>query len=188
MTGKTRIAVALCFLAALAAGLAAGFALARLGPPPRRSWLDRELNLTPRQREQMREIWSKVISGPTHQEFRERRQKLEEERRQAILGLLSDETRQKYEEVMKKYDEKIAALEEERQRLLQEAVESTKRILTEQQRKKYTAMLESRAGSPWRRGPPGKEGPFPGGEPPHGPPGGRFPGGGMPPPPPPDRP
>jgi len=183
---RTRLIVLLCFVAAFVAGLAAGVVLGRAAPPrrSRRTWLDRELNLTPRQKEQMGEIWSRVISGAAHQQFRDRRRALEGEREQAIRGLLSDEQRQKYEEVIKDYEEKLAALDAERRKLFEDAVERTKQILTEPQRRKYEAILEARAGPRWRRGPPHGGGRFPGGERSHGPPS-RKPHEGEPAPPPP---
>ena len=156
---KTKLILLICFCAAFGAGVAAGVALMRSAPPaPHESWLAHELDLTPEQREQMHQIWSQVIGsqGPPP---REQRQALQKERDEAVRGLLNEGQKAKYEEVMKKYAEKIAALEETRKKAFDEAVERTKKILTESQRKKYEELLKSHAGHHMGFGPPGRHGP-----------------------------
>ena len=146
---KTRLIVFVCFCAAFAAGVAVGVALMRAGAKPRRrSWLGRELNLTPKQKGRMREIWSEVM-GSTRRQPREPRRKIREERDAAIQGLLTEEQKAQYEEVMQRYAQSSAALDEARRKAFEEAMERTKEILTDSQRKKYEELLKRR---PSRRG------------------------------------
>ena len=163
---KTKLIVIVCFCAAFGAGLGTGVAVTRLGAPPRHgSWLEHELNLTPQQREQMHQIWSQVI-GPPGPPQREQRQVLQKERDDAIRGLLKQDQKAQYEEVMKKYAEKLAALDDARKKAFDEAVERTKQILTESQRKKYEELLQKHTGRHWGPGFPGGPGPPRGKEPP----------------------
>jgi hypothetical protein len=60
---------------------------------------------------------------------------------------------------MRKYSEKLAALEEGRKKAFEDAVERTKQILTESQRKKYEELLQERAGRHWGGGLPGRPSP-----------------------------
>ena len=162
----TKLIVIVCFCAAFGAGLGTGVAVTRLGAPPRHgSWLEHELNLTPQQREQMHQIWSQVISPPGPQQ-REQRQALQKERDDAVRGLLKEDQKAPYEEVMKKYAEKLAVLEDVRKKAFDEAVERTKQILTESQRKKYEELLQKHTGRHWGPGFPGGPGPPRGKEPP----------------------
>ncbi len=165
---KSKLILIACFCAALLAGVAAGVALrCAFGPPPRPPSLEEQLRLTEAQREQMRQIWSGVMRGPGPD--RGRREELQKERDAAVAALLDENQKTKYEEVMKAFSDKIAALETEHRSAVEEAVKRTREILTPQQRAKYDELLKQRAGPHGPRGRPGG----PGGEgapPPGGPP------------------
>jgi Spy/CpxP family protein refolding chaperone len=156
---KTKLVVLVCFGVAFGAGLATGVALMRFtsehGPG---SWLDHELDLTAEQREQMRGIWSQVVSFSMQRQH-EQRQALLKERDEAVQGLMNDGQKAKYDEVMRTYGAKLAALEESRKKAFEEAVERTKKILTESQRKKYEELLQKHGGRHMGFGPPGRHGP-----------------------------
>ena len=163
---KARVMMLACFLVAFAAGTALGLLVGRPALAPHsRSRLSRELDLTPQQREQMRQIWSDVMRSAPQDEY-ERRQALRTQRDEAIQALLAEEQKPRYEEVMQEYSRKVDELAQERQELFQKATERTKEILTESQRKKYEELLEK------ARGPRSR----PGGRPTHRP--RRGPGGG----------
>ena len=161
---KTKLVMLLCFIAALAAGVAAGMAFSRFSrrPHPRPD----PLNLTPPQREQMRQIWSSVESTSRTQ-HRERMDALRKEREDAVRALLTDEQKAQYGAVLQAHDQKMADLTAERKKAIEDAVERTRKILTEQQCSKYDEMLKKRAG--WsRRGRPNMGAPEPDGpKPPH---------------------
>jgi Spy/CpxP family protein refolding chaperone len=173
---RTKIALLLSFAMVFAAGVVVGHLAWRRSPRDRRSWLGEELNLTPEQREQMRQIWSEAMGGLGAERW-SRRRALAEEREQAIRELLSPEQLQEYEGILGEHERALQALAEEREKALKEAVERTKRILTPVQREEYEAMMDrvrERAarrgrGEPGRRphrwGPPG---PPPPGAPPPG--------------------
>lgn len=159
---KTQLILIASFLTALAAGVAAGVAMDRFtGRHRPASKIDRELNLTKAQREQMRVIWSEAINEARRKEREERDalRKAREERDQAIQDLLTQEQKVKYQEVMKTYADKTAALGAERRKPFGQAAERTKQILTEEQRKKYEELMKQGPGWNPRRGGPGKGGP-----------------------------
>ena len=104
---KTRIIILVSFALVFAAGAAVGLLVARSAQPPRRgSWLAHEFDLTPEQQEQMRKIWSEVMSS-ARRNGRERRQALRTERDKAVQALLSEEQKVQYEEVMQEYSRKL---------------------------------------------------------------------------------
>ncbi|MHC4712042.1 MAG: Spy/CpxP family protein refolding chaperone [Planctomycetota bacterium] len=164
---KMRLIVLICFCATFSAGVGTGGVLGReIGRTGRRSFLGRALDLTPEQREKMREIWSSV-RGESRRQRRAQRMALRQERDEAVLALLSEEQRLKYDEILREYEQNLEAMEEEGKKRFEEAVERTKAILTEAQRKKYEEFMASGPSHgpgprPWGRGgrgrrPPGGE-------------------------------
>ena len=151
---KVKATVLFAFILALSAGVVLGFAAARrvdpavptaTKPPESRrgSWLSDQLELSPEQGDQIREIWQKAMSEQGRANS-ERRRALEKERDGAVLGLFTTEQREEYERLMKQYEARIAETGRERDRLRQEAIEKTKQVLTEGQRKKYEELLTER--------------------------------------------
>ena len=139
---KFKAVILVCFCLAFLAGVSTGLLWTRMSAKPRgRSWITRELDLTVEQREQMREIWSGVM-GARRQQQREQRRAIREEREVAIQNLFSEEQKAQYEEAMRLYEEKSAALDAERNAAFDRAVEQTKAILTERQRTKYEELLK----------------------------------------------
>jgi len=161
---KTKVILLVCFIAALAAGVAAGMAFSRFSDPPRPR--RDPLGLSLEQREQMRQIWSSVEST-SRTPHRERMDGLRKEREDAIRALLTDEQKAQYEAILKTHDQKMDDLAAERKKAIDDAVNRTKEILNEEQRAKYDEMLNKRAG--WNRhGRPNKGAPEPDGpKPPH---------------------
>jgi len=161
---KTKLVLLVCFIATLAAGIAAGMAFS--GPNRRPHPRPDPLNLSPEQREKMRQIWSSVESKS--RAGREQMDALRKEREEAVIGLLNGEQKAQYDAIIKTHDEKMAALAAERRKAIEEAVQRTKEILNDEQRAKYDEMLKKRAG--WgRRGRSNMGAPEPGGpKPPHG--------------------
>jgi len=134
------------FVLAFAAGVAAGF-LAGRPRPKQGSWLSAELALTPAQEEQMRKIWSEVMSGGRREQF-ERRAALDKERDEAIRNLLPEESLAAYEALLQEHAQKVAGLSDERRKQFQAAVDRTKAMLTEAQRAKYEEFLKKRGDRP----------------------------------------
>lgn len=173
---RTRIALLLSFALVFAAGATLGRLTARTKHPPRRgSWLTEELDLSPQQQEQMRAIWSDVM-GQVHRTHGEQRGMLATERDEALRQLLTDEQRQRYEQVLDEYERKLRLLSEQRGAAFQEGVARTKEMLTPDQREKYERMQENmrehRGRRPRRGGPPRMDGrgPSPHPDGPEGPP------------------
>jgi Spy/CpxP family protein refolding chaperone len=146
----TKLVVTLGFLVAFIAGLAVGMSVrqrrfvASAGPATRpsshASWMIRELDLTPQQAAQMRQIWSQLVhhGGPAHEEHRGQ---IRQERKKAIEALIPAQKMSQYQQIQDNYVAEMAALHRESQASYQDAVEKTKAILTPEQRKKYDDFL-----------------------------------------------
>lgn len=138
---KTKLIILISFIVAFAAGVSIGLVIGRGGKPPRnRSPLGRELNLTPAQRDQMQKIWTETMGRLRHEQM----QKLQKEREEAILNLLTPKQREELEKINKAHHLNMQKLEQEREALFDEAQEKTKKILSEDQQKKYEEILKNR--------------------------------------------
>jgi len=153
----TKVILVSAFLLAFAAGTSVGLFATKpptLPPPPPRdrpeSFLARELNLTEEQKEQMKKIWSEVM-GPGGRGQPDRRSVLAQDRDQAVVALLSEEQRARYEGILKDYADKMEALQQDRKKAFDEARERTKAILTPEQAEKYDQLMKR----PPERGPGG---------------------------------
>jgi Spy/CpxP family protein refolding chaperone len=112
-------------------------------PTRQGGWLTTELNLTPDQQEQMKKIWSETAHrGNREQE--DRRRQFRKDRDDAIAALISPADREKYDQVLKTYAERNAAMDREWRNSYLAAVERTKQILTSEQRNKYEELLKNR--------------------------------------------
>src|SRR4051794_10862870 len=169
---KTRIEILLISLTVLAlgAGLAAGLLAARLptasspGPgsspngsasvdssnpapaptPGERTPLVEELQLSPEQRDQMRDIWEST-RGRVHQTFDDA-QRLQKDRDDALVALLNDEQKARFQKISQEYADRFEALTKKRDTAFEEAVEKTRAILNDTQRQKYDELLRRHVG------------------------------------------
>ncbi len=201
---RSRIVLFLAAVLILGAGFVLGRISARMhdGPPRdegRPSWLADQLDLSRDQRAKMDAIWAETKQkiGKTFDE----RRAIGEERDKAIESLLDDKQRATYADILKKADERRAALGKERDAIVEKANEQSRELLDARQKERWEALTRqarSREHRGWR-GPSSR----PGGPPPDGmdrghmpprdmPPQGMaphdMPRPGMPPPPPPDAP
>lgn len=140
------------FVLALAAGVSGGMLLARLpathaeggDAPTAASPLGAELGLAPQQSEDMRRVWEGVRE--TAQQCYEDGRRLQKARDDALVALLTDEQKVKFEQTSREYAEQFAELNRKRDRDFEKAVQQTKKILTEGQWQKYERILRSRVG------------------------------------------
>lgn len=147
---KTKMILLVSFVVVFAAGATVGLLIGRPSETPRRrSRISSDVALTPEQREQMRTIWSELMRATTRQYY-ERRQGLQKERDEAALALLTEDQRERHEELMQEYEQKFAELAAERNKAFEEATERTKAMLTEPQRKKYEELMQHQR-SRWSR-------------------------------------
>jgi Spy/CpxP family protein refolding chaperone len=164
---KTKIILVVSFVVTFAAGAVTGWLVSRSDHrPPGPSWLAAELDLTSQQREQMQAIWSEVM-GATMRQRGEQRDALRQERDQAIVALLTEEQRPRYDAILKDYVTKENEMSEQRKQAFEEAIKRTKEILTPEQAAKYEELMKKEREKGF--GPPrgGHRGPPPG--PPPGP-------------------
>lgn len=139
---KTRIVMIVAFLLVFAAGASLGLLINRSKPSSHRfSVLATELNLTPQQREQMENIWENVM-GAVSRDHGQKRTALQQERDRAILSLIPDDQRAKYELVQQYYAFKMDSLSKERDRAYEQAVEQSKKILSPEQAQKYDVLMK----------------------------------------------
>ena len=137
---RIRLILAGCFVVVFAAGVSTGVLARHLKAPPRHeSWLVRELNLTREQQEQMRKIWE-----PIWKRGRDNRPGISRERDEAVVVLLTEEQRPKYEVILREHNRKLEELSQKRQQAIKDAIVLTKGILTKEQAAKYEEMLKKR--------------------------------------------
>ena len=140
------------FVLALAAGVSGGILLARLpvaGAEPAdatapSSPLAAELGLSAKQSEQMRTIWEGVRT--TAQECFDDARRLQKLRDDALVSLLNDEQKAKFEQISKDYADGFAELNRKRDKEFKNAVERTRAVLTAEQWQKYEKILRNRVG------------------------------------------
>jgi Spy/CpxP family protein refolding chaperone len=151
---------------ALGAGVAAGMLASRVTPPSSsenpatapatpvdRTPLVQELNLTPEQRDRMREIWEGV-RGDVHETFADA-QRLQRQRDDALVALLTDEQKAQFEKISKDFKDQFDQLTRKRDKVFQSAVERTRQLLNDEQRKRYEAILKTSVGPDGRPHEPG---------------------------------
>lgn len=167
---KVKLVVILGFVVTFAAGLVAGLWMqqpnlianvtgAQRTEPPKpehRSWLARELNLTPEQDEKVKKIWETAMRSVPDR-GREDPRRLFREREEAIAELISSERKAEYERIRKEFSEKMSRSGRERDKAFELAVAQTKSVLTPEQVNKYEELLKRR-GPGDGRGPGGPSG------------------------------
>lgn len=158
---RSRLEILLIMVAvlALSAGVVAGLLASRLpstsadpipGPmgPPAAGSLAEELNLSAAQRENMRQIWEGV-HGRVRRTFDEA-QSLEKSRDQALVNLLNDEQKAKFEKISNDFADRFDNLSKQRDTIFDEAVAASMKLLNQQQQKNYREILKRHV----RREPP----------------------------------
>jgi len=160
---------ALAFVAGGSVGMLAG---PEVPPGPPRGpgeWLVREIQLTPEQRRQMREIWSVLDEA----DIRRRQQELLQRRDRAIQEMLTEKQRTQYRQIVEEFQRGKQEIHRDMRTRMEQAVRRTKEILTPEQARRYEEIRRRR-----RPGGPGGPGHGPGrGErtgPQRGPRGGPF--------------
>jgi Spy/CpxP family protein refolding chaperone len=146
---RLRILFSAAFALALIAGAAAGVLAMRFlfHPAPAStataSTLD-DLNLSPAQREQIKQIWEKVLEQSD--ELYKRTQALQDEHDNKIFKLLTPDQQKQYSQIYNQDRETYAKLRAQRDAALKKAVNDTRRLLSDSQRDKYDGILKSRLG------------------------------------------
>jgi Spy/CpxP family protein refolding chaperone len=150
---QTRVQLLLIGLTvlALSAGVVAGMVASRVAPAKvesttPRTPLEDQLGLSPDQREQMRVIWEGVRWQAQHC-FTDG-EDLQHQRDAALVSLLTDDQKARYEKITADYAKKFAELSAQRDAAFNDAVARTKKILTETQQKKYDQLLANRVERP----------------------------------------
>lgn len=163
---KTKVIVLTCYLVTFAAGAIMGLVWSL---PEEPAWgrgpRPFDLDLTEKQREEMKEIWSETV-GVIWRRGEPDRQQILRERDEAVKALLSEEKQQQFDEIYAKFFERMDEVSRRRREAFEAANERTREILTDAQRKKFDEMLEKRrervrgrlGDRPWRGRPDGRRG------------------------------
>ncbi|MGE5609960.1 MAG: hypothetical protein ACM359_11950 [Bacillota bacterium] len=151
---KAKVIIVAGFLVSFGAGLVIGLSSHPSGGGPHRPrpWIAGQLGLSVEQERQLEKIWSNVVRPPGPED-EERRRALRRERDDAVAALIAPEQKAAYDKICKDYFDKVGQLGAERGKLIQAAVEQTKKILTEEQWKKFDEFHKRRGGDGHGRGP-----------------------------------
>jgi hypothetical protein len=149
-THKLKLVLIAASILALGAGVFAGMAVSRLPASnaavsvmsPDHASIADALQLTTPQRDQMRGIWEGV-RYTVHQTY-DQAQKIQNQRDQAVLALLTDSQRAQYAALTQQAAEKFAALSAQRDRAFHKGVDQTRQILNDAQRKTYDDIIRDR--------------------------------------------
>ena|SRR5579884_2166817 len=153
---KSKLITALAVLVAFAAGARVGILRSQMqqsAQDPRDPL--RELNLTPSQREQMKQIWDDVTKRrPPREEY----EKIDRERDARIAALMSPQQKAQYDQIRREHDAARDALHKKWEALVHEADERAKTFLTPEQQQKLDE-IRKRHGhrTPFRGGRRGPE-------------------------------
>lgn len=124
--------------------------------------LGKDLDLTPAQETQMREIWE--ATRTEMDEHMRRREAVKREWEAAVQQLFTREQKARFDQLRQEYQARLAAVEGEFESIFRRAEDKTRQLLNEEQRKRFDDILAERRHRPGGPGgPPGK--------PPTGPPG-----------------
>jgi Spy/CpxP family protein refolding chaperone len=145
MTAKATVALVLAYVLALAAGTTSGVLAERMHQVPISSApLAEQLNLTQAQCDQMRAVWQ--TASDTADDCFSKAESLEDQRDDALIGLLTDQQKNKFAEMDKAFAAQYAVLGERRQAAFREAFLKTEQMLTPAQRVRYEAIVRERLG------------------------------------------
>jgi Spy/CpxP family protein refolding chaperone len=153
---RLEILIVVISVLALSAGVVAGLLASRLPvstnplpvPPPggmERS-LAEELNLSEEQRTKMRGIWE-TVHGDVNRTF-EDAIKLEQQRDEALVAILTDEQKAQFEKISKDFAGRFDGLSRQRDQIFGKAVEDTRKVLDETQKQKYEQILKTHVRPP----------------------------------------
>jgi Spy/CpxP family protein refolding chaperone len=117
-------------------------------------FLERYLDLDHDQKKKMFEIWSEVARRKPW-ESEDKRRQFRKEKDDAVAALIRPEDYGKFDQILKTYSDRLAALEQEERAAFARAEEQTKAILKPEQREKYENFLKQHAGDRDRRAGPG---------------------------------
>lgn len=132
-------------LAAICLVFASGVAVGVVGrrafrPNKFQSVLVEELNLTPDQRRQIQQIWSKVAENHVPVPMAEI-ERADAERWHAIDQLFTPQQRIQYARIQQRFEDRMRELDQGNRTRVAQAEEQTRQLLTPAQRKKYEQIL-----------------------------------------------
>jgi hypothetical protein len=136
----------LAYILALAAGTTSGLLAERwrgTAPPVATTPLADQLGLSAAQVVQMREIWQKTDADS----YLRRAQDIQRERDQALVGILTDDQKEKFAIMDQEFARRFDDLKEERNAVFRDALSKTEAMLSDEQRAKYEQIVRQRIGS-----------------------------------------
>lgn len=145
MTGL-KLAILLGFGLMFAAGLAVGRSTrlaAAVSQPPKAdaSWLAVQLNLTPKQQEQMQEIWSAALLAAP--DMPARIHDLDVARDNAVDKILSPDQLKTFQQLEDARQAELTQLRAQREKIMHDAQDQTRAILDPEQQRKFDALIRA---------------------------------------------
>ena len=141
---KVRVLLVVAFMVVFAAGAVVGLArknepAANPTPPPPPF---PDLHLSATQQEQMKTIWSTVVS--MHRQSDQQRHKIDQEREASILAMLNSDQKSQYQQIQQTAAAQVQALEQQMQRAIHEAEDRTRAILSPPQQQTFEKIRKDR--------------------------------------------
>jgi Spy/CpxP family protein refolding chaperone len=139
----SRLILFTTFLLILIAGIVVGRVWQRLPPPlapgaEGHSWLADQLDLNGEQRQRMDAIWAETRKAMA-QSYQKRRA-LDQQRRQAIVGLLTPEQKAEYDRINQAFSKKRQDLDRQRADLIKQTEVRSRALLNARQRETWDKM------------------------------------------------
>jgi Spy/CpxP family protein refolding chaperone len=133
---KLHVLLLICFLATFAAGSCAGVLWERAHRPPADPWLG-ELDLTAKQREDIKAIWMEARRLAGLHAQKTQREAARKKCDEALKALIPSSQMKNYDNIMREYNEELAGIERKAKEVMDEAYQRTKALLPEDQRAQY---------------------------------------------------
>lgn len=154
---RTQFILTLLFLLAVGAGVVVGMLVSRApaaasGETAGQTPLGAELGLTREQTEKMRAIWEGARDKADACFLQA--QQAQKRRDDALVALLTEKQKERFNSTLEDYNDELAALKAEREAMFQEAVRRTEQILNQSQKMRYRQILDSRLGTNAAGAPP----------------------------------
>lgn len=131
-----------CFAAAFLAGIALHAAMSRSACKERHGFAA-ELGLAGEKADEFEAIWASAFKK-SHKAGRDGHDEIRAAREKAIIELLPEDRRARYDEILDEEKAAFDALDKKRRTYFDDAVEETKKLLSDEQRALYEKLLAER--------------------------------------------
>jgi len=154
---KPKILLLISFVMVFCAGVSIGaFVRGSRSGHHEPTWLADELGLTSDQQREMKEIWEPVRNNAREYPSQQRRE-LSEKRDRAVRELLHEDQVGRFDEIVATYKREKEELIKEWRAPFEEAMGKTKRMLSDEQFRKFEELGKKKKGHDWNQNPRSSE-------------------------------